>query len=239
MTSSTYQLRCYRACTLPQFNASSRRATTLLSPTTSTASSKVCFRRSTWYSTARSNCSRSQWSGSSKAATSRARTYVQNIEDWDDVNNAIASISDVLYGPKQQRTGQRFSGKTVPRRKPIDSKRRNNTSTWKLDSRPQHKFEAGKGTCDSCDGLHLRKKISVPGGMYSQRTYHQSLSHWEERQLYVPIKPIDDRQTRMSEFSHCLLIQIFIFFILWDFINSVDKHGNSLSTRKAQSPSCL
>ena len=139
MTSSTYQLRCYRACTLPQFNnASSRRATTLLSPTTSTASSKVCFRRSTWYSTARSNCSRSQWFGSSKAATSRARTYVQNIEDWDDVNNAIASISDVLYGPKQQRTSQRFSGKTVPRRKPIDSKRRNNTSTWKLDSRPQH-----------------------------------------------------------------------------------------------------
>ena len=38
----------------------------------------------------------------------------QIIEDWDDVNNAIASVSEVFYGQKQQRKGQRFSGKTVP-----------------------------------------------------------------------------------------------------------------------------
>ncbi len=78
----------------------------------------------------------------------------RTLEEWDDVNNAIASASNVFYGQKQTRQGS--SKKNVPQRK-LDSKRGELNSSCRFDSRPQTDREATSATCDSCGGLHLRK----------------------------------------------------------------------------------
>ena len=160
----------------------------------------------------------------------------QIIEDWDDVNNAIASVSEVLYGQKQQRTGQRFSGKTVPRRKPIDSKQSNNTSTCKLHIPPQHKFEAGNKTCDSCGGLHPRKTCRFREAVCRacNRKGHIAKVCRSERSVNytyskggLPIKPIDDNSSDKNarDFSLSADSNLHLFHTLrykngqtWEFI---------------------